>query len=199
MLLVKTEIIIALQLVLYHALWVLLAYFVRLKNITAQNIAAQKNRVLYWVSLLIIILQVFLAQIGFPDAFYFDFNSNFYFKIIVLSLLGIFIDSVFTSLGYFTFLPPILSKKSGSKKIKFIPFWLCLLWISFAIAMQYVLFFTSNDWSNLFFWGLLAAFGFPFSYFCADRLKVLKVEAPWRAYFYQGLFWFFALPLLQLF
>jgi len=199
MLLVKTEIIIILQLVLYHALWIVLAYFIRRKNITAQNTTAQRNKSLYWVSLLIISFQIVLAQIGFPEASYFEFNSNFYFKIILLSTLGIFIDSVFTSLGYFTFLPKILSKKSFSKKIKFIPLWLCLLWISFSIAMQYLLFFTPNDWSDLFFWGLLAAFGFPFSYFCADRLKVLKVEAPWRAYFYQGLFWFFALPLLQLF
>ncbi len=188
----KKELILILEFVLYHVLWLLLAYFIprenhKFQNKTAQNIQYEKNKSLrlYWVYLFIIAVQLILPLMELSH----DLYLYFYLKIILLSTLGIFIDSVLTCFSYFSF----------SQKIKFIPLWLVLLWVSFSIAMEYVLFFMSHDLSDLFFLGLLGAFGFPLTYLLADKLKVLRVNNPWLAYFYQGLFWGVFLPLTQLF
>jgi hypothetical protein len=181
---------------LYNALWFLLAYFIprennKLKNEPTQENPSEKNKSLkslkslYWIYLLIMSVQLILPLTDLSHNLY----LYFYLKILLLSSLGILIDSVLTFFSYFSFF----------RKTKFIPPWLVLLWVSFSITMQYALFFMSHDLSDLFFLGLLGAFGFPLTYFFADKLKVLRVNNPWPTYFYQGLFWGVFLPLTQLF
>ncbi len=178
----KQEFLMVLEFGLYNAFWFLLAYFIPRQN----NIPKNKSfKSLYWIYLLITSVQLILPLTDLSH----DLYLYFYLKILLLSSLGILIDSVLTFFSYFSFF----------RKTKFIPPWLVLLWVSFATTLQYGLFFMSHAASNLFFLGLLGAFGFPLTYFFADRLKVLKVNNPWPTYFYQGLLWGVFLPLTQLF
>lgn len=162
----RTETLIVLQLILYHLLW----------GVTAYAIPRQKNRLVYYSALLLIGLQIILAAIDLPHPI------DLAMKVLLLSTIGICIDSVFTHLRWWEFYPASA----------FVPPWLCFIWISFALAMQYLVLFIPVEW---YIWAILGGLGFPLAYHVAQKLKVLKVRHPWPVYAYQGLFWFIFLPM----
>jgi hypothetical protein len=162
----KTDTLILLQLIVYHVLWAVFAYAV----------PRHKNRLVYYSAPLLIGLQMILAALDLPNPIYFAE------KVILLSAVGICIDSVFIRFRWWQFNPtPVL-----------IPIWLCFIWISFALSMQYLVLFIPGDF---YVWAILGGIGFPLSYYVAQKLKVLMVPRPWPIYLYQGIFWLIVLPI----
>ena len=166
----KIDTLILLQFILYHLLWVVSAY----------AIPRQKNRLLYSASLVIIVLQLIVVAMELPHPI------SFTISVVVLSAVGIGIDTVFTRLGWFQFYP---------KPSHIIPLWLCFIWLSFALSMQFLVVFFPG---KFYVWAILGAIGFPLSYYVAQKLKVFSVPRPWCAYGYQGLFWLIFLPMILL-
>jgi hypothetical protein len=166
----KIDILILLQFILYHLLWIVSAY----------AIPRQKNRLLYSTSIVLIVMQLIVAAIDQPNP------SGFAISVIVLTAVGIGIDTIFIRAGWFQFNP---------RPPYIIPFWLCLIWLSFALSMQYLVLFVPG---KFYVWAILGAIGFPLSYYVAQKLKVLKVSRPWPVYGYHGLFWLIFLPMILL-
>jgi hypothetical protein len=166
----KIDTLLLIQFILYHLLWVLSAYL----------IPRQKNRVLYSACLVIIVLQVIVVTIDLPKPI------SFAISVMVLSAVGIGIDTIFTRLGWFRFNPT---------PSYIIPLWLCFIWLSFALSMQYLILFFPG---KFYVWAILGAIGFPLSYYVAQKLKVFSVPRPWSAYGFQGLFWLIFLPIILL-
>ena len=166
MIFTKIDYLISIELILYHSLWALIAY----------AIPRQKISWVYWGALFILSAQMIVLRIALPLPVYFSV------KVSLLCGLGMLVDTVFTRLQWWQF----------SRPVHFLPLWLCLLWLSFALTMQYWAAFVRVD---AYVWAILGGLGFPLAYFFGQKLKLIVVARPWPVYLYQGVIWSIVLPL----
>jgi hypothetical protein len=163
----KIDLLIILQFILYHGLWAVIAY----------GVPRARSKLIYWSAGVILVAQLILIPIGISSLL------TFFLNILILTVVGIGVDIIFTRYQWWRF----------PGEYKTIPMWLCLLWLSFALSLEYLVCFVHM---SLYFWALLSAVGFPLAYFFAQKLRVIQVLRPWPVYLYQGLIWLFLLPAL---